>query len=93
MKKILIGLLLIISTSVIADQSNHGKKHHNEEPTVINNTTVIEKTTIVENTINYNSIESAIGMAIGQHHFDYGTYAYQQSVTAAVTDCWYAYVT
>ena len=75
MKEILIGLLLIASTSVLA--GGRGDPHHDD--------TGGATTTNIETTI-YNTkfVESAGGMAGGGHHFDYGTYAIQQSVTLAV---------
>jgi len=69
MKNILMGLLLIISTSVLATDPHHEPIDY----TITNTTNMIED-------------NSAIAAAMGGHHFDYGTYAEQKSVTFATID-------
>jgi len=72
--KLLILSLLLISTLVLAEDP-----HHEVEPTTV----VYETTTIVETS---NTEAAVIAAAMSQHHFSYGTYAYQKSIAAATID-------
>ena len=82
MKKVLILIAMLISTSILAD-SEHSKHRKHHKHTNIYNTEV--KDNITNNTSVYNeyNIQSSIALAAAQHHFDYGTYALQKSVSAA----------
>jgi len=72
MNKIIMIAIMAISMNIYADNPHHDE----EKESVVTNTS-----TSIYNEYN---IQSAIAIAAGQHHFDYGTYAYQKSVTAAV---------
>lgn len=71
MKKLML-ILCLISTSVYA-----GNPHHTIEES---------KTSIKETTIYNIEDRSSLAMAMGQHHFDYGTYATQKSISAALLE-------
>jgi len=70
MKFLILIAMLAITTNIWAD-SEHNK---------ITNITEISNTKIINN-IEDNSV---IAAAMAQHHFAYGTYAYQKSVSAAI---------
>lgn len=69
MKKVIMLMLLALSTTVFAG----GDPHH--EPTESMVTNITNNTVIEDN--------SAIAAALGAHQFGYGTYAEQKSVTVS----------